>query len=120
MGVTGLLEKTSRPKSLFGTCTQEEVGCGHLLITINGNGHGPTEVFATLGKAGGCSSCQNEALTRTITLGLRYGLPAMEFINELEGIQCPNPKMFPQDDRCLSCPDAIAKALRNYIKGQGK
>ena len=69
-------------------------------------------VITTLGKAGGCASAQNEALCRSISLGLKWGIPVSEFISELEGIRCPNPNMFPLKERCLSCADGLASALR--------
>ncbi len=80
------------------------------------NGYLPIEVFASLGKAGTCTSCQLEALTRSITLGLKYGVPVEEFINELKDIQCPNKNLWPEDERTLSCADAIARALEEYLE----
>lgn len=91
-------------------------GCGNLYITVNWNGSkNPIEVFAYLGKNGGCTRCQNEALTRAITVGLKYGVPIREYIDELRGIQCSNPNMWPKADRTLSCPDAIAKAVEGVV-----
>ncbi len=106
------MEKKERPKVLKGTTTKVETGCGNLYITVGCNNGHPIEVFATLGKAGGCSNCQNEALTRSITLGLKYGIPVEEYVRELEELQCPSPNMFPMVDRVLSCADGIAKTLR--------
>ena len=100
-----------RPRILSGRSIKVVTGCGNLYVTLNRDGSELFEVFATLGKSGGCSSCQNEALTRAITLGLRCGIPKVEFVRELRGIQCPNPKMFPIEDRVLSCSDAIAKVI---------
>ena len=85
-------------------------GCGNLYVTVNSDGK-PLEVFATLGKNGGCTKCQNEALTRAISVGLRYGVPIQEYIDELKGIQCYNANMWPEEHRTLSCPDAVARAL---------
>jgi len=77
-------------------------------------------VFAHLGKAGTCTSCQNEALTRAITLGLRFGIPVTEFVKELKGLRCQNAHMWPEEERTLSCPDAIARVLGEYIKEEEK
>lgn len=93
-----------------------KTGCGNLYITVNVNGDRPIEVFARLGKAGGCSNVQNEALTRAISLGLKNDVPIKEIVDELKGLQCPNPSMFPKDERILSCPDGIAKVLERYVK----
>ena len=105
-----------RPKVLAGDTIKVKTGCGNLYITINVNGDGPIEIFASLGKAGGCSNVQNEALTRAISLGLKYGVPIKEFVDELKDLQCPNPSMWPEEDRILSCPDGIAKVLEKYVK----
>lgn len=102
------MEKAKRSKSLEGQTVRVKTGCGNLYITVNGS---PTEVFAHLGKAGGCAACQNEALTRVITLGLKFGIPVSEFVDELKGLQCPEPNLYPEDDRILSCPDGIGKIL---------
>ena len=114
------MEKLERPVEVGSKTVMVETGCGHLYITVGYNGGHPIEVFATLGKAGGCSNCQNEALTRSITLGLKYGIPVKEYVEELEGIQCPNPNMWPKGGRTLSCADGIAKVLRGYVDGSNK
>jgi len=114
LGVICKMEKKDRPEELRGTTTRIKTECGNLYVIVSINGDKPYEVFAHLGKAGGCSNCQNEALTRAITLGLRYGIPVKEFVGELEGIQCPNPTLWPKGERVLSCPDGIAKVLKGY------
>ncbi len=106
------MEKQPRPKTLAGKSVKVKTGCGNLYITLNRGGDKLFEVFATLGRAGGCANAQNEALTRMITLSLRCGVPKEEIIKQLEGIQCPNPTMFPKEERVLSCPDAIAKVIK--------
>jgi len=105
------MEKKKRPNVLPSATHKVKTGCGCLYVTVTKNDDKPFEVFATLGKAGGCSNCQNEALTRTISIALRYGVPVVDFIEGLKGIQCPNPNMWPENERTLSCPDAIAKVL---------
>ena len=109
--------KLSRDKILHGETTEISVGCGHLYITVNKCGDKPIEVFASLGKSGSCSKCQMEALTRCISTGLRYGIPAHEFHKQLQGIACPEPSFSGgKDGKILSCPDAIAKVLGEYVK----
>ena len=68
------------------------------------------ELFAKLGKAGGCATCQLESLTRAITLGLKYGIPVSEYITELEGLKCPIQDVTVEGS--LSCSDAIARVLK--------
>jgi len=106
------MEKQPRPKILPGKSVKVKTGCGNLYITLNKVDDKLFEVFATLGRAGGCANAQNEALTRMITLGLRCGVLKEEIIKQLTGIQCPNPVMFPEKERVLSCPDAIAKVIK--------
>lgn len=114
--------KVTRPKECQSITRRIKTGCGSLYVTIgSANGSGPIEVFAVLGKAGGCSNCQNEALTRSVSLGLKYGIPVLEYIDELRGLRCPSPVDMPgYDDNCLSCADAIAKVLKEYTLGQSK
>jgi ribonucleoside-diphosphate reductase alpha chain len=108
--------KVVRPKRTKGSTIQRTLGCGHIYITINHNGDShPIEVLTFLGKSGSCSQCQNEALSRAISIGLRYGVPPEEYIEHLKGIKCPNPNMFPKEERNLSCADALANALEEYI-----
>jgi len=104
---------TERPRVLTGKTIKKKTGCGNLYVTVNRNGTGVYEVFASLGKNGGCTRCMNEALTRAITLGLKYGVPVEEFVNELSGLRCPNPCMWPEEERTLSCPDAVARVLKD-------
>lgn len=110
------VEKRPRPKILLGETVKVTTGCGNLYITMNTDEVGLFEVFATLGRAGGCAYAQNEGLTRLLTLGLRCGIPLSEIIHSLEGIRCPKSYMWPEEDRVLSCPDAIAKTLEQEVK----
>ena len=108
--------KVQRPKTLKSITERVNTGCGYLYVTIGfdiekGN---PLEVFATLGKAGGCSNCLNEALARSISLGLKYGVPVDEYSKELIEITCPSKNMWPEEERALSCPDGIGRVLRDH------
>jgi ribonucleoside-diphosphate reductase alpha chain len=44
-----------RPKSVSGITERIETGCGHLYVTVNFIDNKVVEVFAGLGKCGGCS-----------------------------------------------------------------
>lgn len=103
--------KTPRPKELDSKTVRIKTYCGNMYVTVSEHEGNPFEIFATLGKAGGCMNANMEALTRAITTGLRYGVPLQEYIDELKDIRCPTPVMFPEEDRVLSCADAIAKVL---------
>lgn len=106
------MKKTDRPKVTEGKSYKVTTGCGNLYITPNWSNGKLLEVFATLGKSGGCASCQLEAITRAVSLGLRYGIPAEEYIRELKEIRCPSPAT-DSGQTILSCPDAIGKVLEN-------
>lgn len=109
----------ARPKTLPGEITEVQTGCGSLWVTVGFKDNRPYEVFASLGKAGGCSNCQNEALTRMITLVLKSGVPLEPIIKHLSNIRCPAPQDITEteENRALSCPDAVGKVLRLYLNG---
>ena len=106
------MAKTERPAILSSVSRKIRVGCGSLYVTVGSNNGSPIETIATLGKAGGCAQAQNEALGRAISIGLQWGIPAEEYIRTLGGIRCPSPNIFPKEEKCLSCPDGFAIALR--------
>lgn len=108
------LVKAPRPKVIGGLTVKVVTGCGPLYIQMNWCGSRLFEVFATLGKTGGCAISQSEALTRSVTMGLRHGVPLAEYIRQLEGIRCPNPMPFPKEEAVWSCADALAKTLKRY------
>jgi ribonucleoside-diphosphate reductase alpha chain len=112
-----LTQKIPRPKQTVGGATRRRTGCGNIYVVLGNNASTGQliEVFANLGKAGGCSQCQNEALSRSISLGLKYGVPASEYVDQLLDIRCPNPAMFPHEEKSLSCADAIAQVLQEYL-----
>jgi ribonucleoside-diphosphate reductase alpha chain len=110
-----MMKAQERPKQLPGETYKVNTGCGHIYITINTLDNKPFEVFAKLGKAGGCSACQTEALTRSISIGLRSGVDLAEFHKTLDGIHCSS-ATFSDGEQIMSCPDAIAKVLKTYLK----
>lgn len=106
-------KKAPRPKELRGETMRVKTGCGNLYVTVNYNKDKPFEVFAVLGKAGGCSICQNEAMARLISLALRYDIPKEEIVKELKELRCPLPVRYPAEEEIFSCPDAISKVLES-------
>lgn len=109
------MEKQKRPIKLAGRTTKIPTGCGSMYVTVTENEGSMFEVFGILGKAGGCAKCQAEALTRCITLGLRYGIPPQDFIRQLSGLACPMPILV-KGERISSCPDAIARVMAEFLR----
>ena len=104
------MEKLKRPRITTGATTKVKTGCGNMYVTTGFHEGRLVEVFASLGKAGGCAKCQGEAITRCVSLGLKYGVPAQEFIDELKDLSCVSPA-WDEGANVRSCPDAIAKVL---------
>ena len=102
----------ARPVRIPSITRKLKTSCGNLYVTVGFQDEKPIEVFSTLGHEGSCTSCQNEALTRAITVGLRSGVDVEVYIKTFTGIQCPTPYLWPELERILSCPDAIAKVLK--------
>jgi len=109
------MKAQSRPKELNGKTHKVTTGCGSLYVTINVDENKQVfEVFAKLGKAGGCSACNTEALTRAISIGIRAGVDITEYWHTLVGVSCDRPT-FTDGVKINSCPDAIAQVIEMYL-----
>ena len=104
-----------RPVSTNGETRRIRTGEGSLYITINEDEEGLCEVFTTIGKAGGNAAAQSEAISRLISLALRSGVNPRSVVRQLKGISGPNPT-WENGRLILSTPDAIGKALDDYLK----
>ncbi|MEW6525286.1 MAG: vitamin B12-dependent ribonucleotide reductase [Spirochaetota bacterium] len=108
------IQPRPRKEVTWGKTLKMNTGCGSLYVTINEDEHGLFEVFATMGKAGGCAASQAEAVSRLISLSLRSGIEPQQIIKQLKGVRCPN-QAWVKGGRIYSCADAIAKAMERYI-----
>lgn len=111
------LKPRPRPDKTVGYTERIQTSCGHLYITVNNDDEGLCEVFAQMGKTGGCASSQIEAISRLVSLALRSGINAENVIKQLDAIRCPQPR-FREGGMILSCADAIAKVLKARVKGE--
>ncbi len=106
----GKIAPRPRPLRTHGVTEKVRTGCGNLYVTVNRDDRDFCEVFAQMGKAGGCAACQIEAESRLISLALRSGISPRVIIKQLSGIRCPSPSWV-EGTQILSCPDAMAKVL---------
>ncbi|MFZ5447715.1 MAG: vitamin B12-dependent ribonucleotide reductase [Thermodesulfobacteriota bacterium] len=104
-----------RPERTMGVTELITTGCGKLYVTVNRDEYGFCEVFAQMGKTGGCASSQIESTGRLISLALRSGVKIDAIIKQITGIRCPSP-CWTNGSQTLSCPDAIAKVLSHVAE----
>jgi len=112
------IEPRPRQNVTHGTTEKVLTGCGNLYVTVNSDDEGICEVFTSTGRAGGCPS-QSEATSRLVSLALRSGISVDAMVEQLKGIRCLSTvsrKKTNSEIECLSCPDAIGRAIERYIK----
>ncbi|MBM4248123.1 MAG: TSCPD domain-containing protein [Euryarchaeota archaeon] len=107
-----------RPSETTGSTQKAGTGCGNLYITINSDEAGMCEVFATMGKSGGCAASQIEAIGRLTSLALRAGVDPDSIVRQLKGIRCPSP-LLGRGGMTYSCADAIGKAIDKVSRKAG-
>ena len=114
---TGMLSPRPRPHKTTGQTIKSRTGCGTLFISVNKDENGLCEVFANLGKAGGCPS-QSEATCRVVSAALRCGVDPRVLVEQLKKIRCLSTIARRKDNKdidVLSCPDAIARAIEEAL-----
>lgn len=103
-----------RPQILKGNTTKKQTGCGPMYVTINDDEDAIYELFASLGKGGGCASAQVEAICRMASLAFRCGATHSQVVKQLSGISCPSPVTI-DGGKVYSCGDALAQAIKQHM-----
>lgn len=107
-------KKSHRPRWVSSETAKVETAEGDLYVTITHDDRGmPFEVFAQLGKGGSSTAAAVEALNRTISIGLRYGIHPAEYVRQLRGIKSTQHGFGP--NAVFSVPDAIGLVLQEYM-----
>ena len=102
-----------RPRAMNGITERFRTGHGNMYVTLNfGETGEPFEIFAVLGKAGGCDSAQLEAVSRLASLALRSNVNPREIIYNLQGITCC--PAWDNGTQIQSAPDAMAHMLQRH------
>jgi ribonucleoside-diphosphate reductase alpha chain len=107
-----------RPEVVTGRTVRMETGCGNLYVTTNETEDGAFELFAQIGKAGGCAASQTEAIGRLVSLSLRSGVDPSAIARQLQGVRCPYPS-WNRGQKVLSCADGIGQALAKSLEARG-
>jgi ribonucleoside-diphosphate reductase alpha chain len=114
-GVKPQPKKRKTPQIADGTRIRKDTGCGMLYVHIYKDLDGKEiEVFADLGKAGGCPSAFTEGLGRLSSLALKHGATMQEIRDELIEIKCTKEKGL-GPGYIASCLDGVGKAIHDYI-----
>ena len=102
-----------RPQKTYGYTEKIRTGCGTMYMTINADEHGPCETFAYCSN-GGCQGL-TEGVSRLVSLALRAGVPPRFIIEQLRDVKCPVASKRQKENGNKSCPDAMGKAIQEYI-----
>ena len=113
----GMMKSRERPKVMWGLTERYRTGHGNMYVTMNfDEDNNPFEMFAALGKAGGCDSANLEAVSKLSSLCLRTGVDPGEIIYHLQGITCcPG---WDERGQIKSAPDAMAHMLRQWSRSE--
>lgn len=106
-----------RAKVVKGKTFKMKTEMGNLYITVNEDEQGLVEVFAWMSKSGSSSTAFTEAIGRLISLALRSGVKPSAIIDQLILIRGARPIVQEDGTVVFSVPDAIAKAMEEYLRG---
>jgi ribonucleoside-diphosphate reductase alpha chain len=107
-----------RPKVVRGKTYRMKTEMGSVFITVNEDEEGLFEIFVQgLGKSGSASAAFTEAIGRLISLALRSGVKPSAIVDQLALIRGSRPVVQEDGTVVLSVPDAIARAMSEYLRG---
>ncbi len=101
--------------TLAGTTWRIRTPCGSAYVTVNRFEGNIAEVFAHIGKSGGCPSCNVNVICRLVSIALQNGVPVERIVRQLVGNQCEKTSI---GYEALSCPDAIGKILEKEMESK--
>lgn len=107
--------KKSRPQKLESSTVEIPCPCGRVYVTISEKDGVPFEIFARLGKSGGCGSAVVSAMTATASIALRSGTDPRDLAKGLRGISCHRPPSQDGEKKITSCADAVGHALFSLL-----
>ena len=103
-----------RPRRIHGTTERINTYHGGAYVTVNKDVQGDiVEVFAAVGKPGGCDQTVMQVLTRMTSVALQYGVPPEVVVRQLKGSSCC--PMYDGRTLVLSPADAIGIALERIL-----
>lgn len=109
------INPTPRAKTYSGPTIRYQTNCGWVYITVNSDDNGRiVEVFARMGKTGGCSGAFLESIGRTISIALQCGVDPKELASQYDDIKCLGQGL-DQGSR-MNCALAVAAAIRHVIE----
>jgi ribonucleoside-diphosphate reductase alpha chain len=105
------MTQIKRPRIVPATTSKIKLVCGvNMYVHITELDGKVFEVFANIGKAGGCAYCMIQAITTAVTMGLRNGVPVDVYAKHFKGSACPN-LTYDEGNKYHSCVDAIGQLL---------
>ena len=105
-----------RPRRVHGTTERVNTAHGAAYVTINTDDEGKiVEVFAAVGKPGGCDDTVMHVLTRTISVAAQHGVPEKTIIRQLRGSSCC--PIWDDGEQVMSPADAIGIAMERISVG---
>ncbi len=109
-----LVERSPRPRTVYGLTENIRTGQGNLYVTVNfDERRRPFEVFCALGKAGSVESAHLEAIARLVSMSLRAGIDPDQVVDQLKGIT--DQPIWDGGTLVGSIPDAISQVLKKYV-----